>query len=42
MELSESGDLSSPAVVGWRRPVILLPAERTRWTRDHLRAALST
>lgn len=33
--------LASPAVVGWRRPAVLLPADATRWPAEELMAALS-
>jgi len=39
--LGESTDVFSPAVIGWRRPRILLPSAWRRWTDDQLRAALA-
>lgn len=34
-------DLSAPATVGWRRPVILLPPDWTDWSEAELRAILA-
>ena len=39
--LCESAELASPAVAGWRRPVVLLPATHRGWSDHHLRAALA-
>jgi beta-lactamase regulating signal transducer with metallopeptidase domain len=41
VRLCESAALASPAVVGWRRPLVLLPANRTAWTEAQLKAALA-
>ncbi|HMO84205.1 MAG TPA: M56 family metallopeptidase, partial [Lacipirellulaceae bacterium] len=41
VHLGESRDLASPAVVGWRPSVILLPADRSGWSAEQLRAALA-
>lgn len=40
-ELGESAVLSSPALVGWRRPIVLLPACRDGWSDEQLRATLA-
>ncbi len=37
----ESKLLNTPAVVGWRRPFILLPSDRRSWTEIELKAAMS-
>ena len=37
-ELRQSARLASPAVIGWRRPVILLPAAYSVWTAEQLRS----
>lgn len=39
-EVRLSHQLSAPAVAGWRRPVILLPASADEWPAHDLRAAL--
>jgi beta-lactamase regulating signal transducer with metallopeptidase domain len=39
--LGESAALASPAAIGWRRPVVLLPAERGDWNESHLRATIA-
>lgn len=41
IELCESPAIASPALIGWRRPVVLLPVERAGWTNDQLRATLA-
>ncbi len=41
VRLCESAALASPAVVGWRRPLVLLPADREGWTEAQLKAALA-
>ncbi len=41
VELCESPLIASPAVIGWRRPTVLLPIERAGWTERQLRAALA-
>jgi beta-lactamase regulating signal transducer with metallopeptidase domain len=40
-DLRESAELASPATCGWRRAVVVLPAERSDWTDAQLRAALA-
>jgi beta-lactamase regulating signal transducer with metallopeptidase domain len=37
----ESGELATPATVGWWRPIVLLPTSWREWSRDELRAALA-
>jgi beta-lactamase regulating signal transducer with metallopeptidase domain len=39
--LLESCEIISPAVVGWRRPAVLLPTERAEWTEEQVRATLA-
>ncbi|TWT90954.1 Regulatory protein BlaR1 [Pseudobythopirellula maris] len=40
--LRESSDVVTPATVGWRRPLILLPAAAWRdWSEEEMRAVLS-
>lgn len=41
VELCESDKIASPALIGWRRPMVLLPAGWTDWTPDQLDAALA-
>jgi beta-lactamase regulating signal transducer with metallopeptidase domain len=41
IEIRESSDLSTPATVGWRRPLILLPADWRSWSEDERRAVLA-
>jgi beta-lactamase regulating signal transducer with metallopeptidase domain len=41
VELCESPRIASPAVIGWRRPIVLLPTERGDWTEEQLRATLA-
>jgi len=41
VELCESPRIASPAVIGWRRPIVLLPTERGDWSEDQLRATLA-
>jgi beta-lactamase regulating signal transducer with metallopeptidase domain/HEAT repeat protein len=41
VELRESDDLATAATVGWRRPVILLPADWRSWTPDQKHAVLA-
>jgi beta-lactamase regulating signal transducer with metallopeptidase domain len=41
VEVRESPDLSTPATIGWRRPLILLSANWCTWTEDELRAVLA-
>ena len=40
-ELRQCSRLLSPAVIGWRRPAILLPSAWSTWSDDQLRAALA-
>ena len=37
----ESDELATPATIGWRRPVVLLPAAWRSWSDDQLRAAIA-
>jgi|GEM_PF-1164472 len=37
----ESAELRSAATVGWKRPVLLLPADWTEWTAEERRAILA-
>lgn len=39
--LWESKDLGTPATVGWRRPLIFLPAEWREWTEQERRVVLA-
>ncbi|HEY7155231.1 MAG TPA: M56 family metallopeptidase, partial [Gemmataceae bacterium] len=41
VEVRESPDLSTPATIGWLRPLILLPSDWRSWTEDELRAVLA-
>jgi hypothetical protein len=41
IELRVSSSLSMPATVGWRRPVVLVPADWNKWTSDDRRAAIA-
>ncbi|WP_339912224.1 M56 family metallopeptidase [Symmachiella dynata] len=41
VELLEADQLAAPATVGWRRPVILLPAAWRSWTPPERRAVLA-
>lgn len=41
VELKESEGLASPAAVGWRRPVVLLPTEWRQWSEAERRAILA-
>jgi beta-lactamase regulating signal transducer with metallopeptidase domain len=41
VELLESSEVVSAAVVGWRRPAVLLPTDRADWTVEQLRATLA-
>ncbi len=41
VELRESDTLVTAAAVGWRRPVVILPADWRRWTDDQRRAVLA-
>jgi beta-lactamase regulating signal transducer with metallopeptidase domain len=40
-ELRQCSRMLSPAVIGWRRPAILLPSAWSTWSDDQLRAALA-
>ncbi len=41
VQLRQSDDLVTAAAIGWRRPMILLPAEWTGWTEAQQRAVLA-
>ena len=41
IELRELPDLATPATAGWRRPMVLLPAEWRSWSQSDLRAVLA-
>jgi beta-lactamase regulating signal transducer with metallopeptidase domain len=41
VELRQADDLSTAATIGWRKPVLLLPADWTTWTDDQRRAILA-
>ena len=41
IELRESPEIVSPATVGWRRPLILLPLEWREWSEGERRAVLA-
>ncbi|HUE17152.1 MAG TPA: M56 family metallopeptidase [Planctomycetaceae bacterium] len=41
VELRESATLSTPATIGWRRPILLLPADWPSWTDEERRAVLA-
>ena len=41
VEVRQSDDLATAATIGWRRPVLLLPADWTTWTADQRRAVLA-
>jgi beta-lactamase regulating signal transducer with metallopeptidase domain len=41
IELRESAGLGTPATIGWRRPIVLLPRDWTEWTDDECRAVLA-
>src|SRR5690606_18100842 len=41
VELRESNKIATAATTGWRRPVILLPADWTAWTPEQTRAVLA-
>ncbi len=41
IEVRQSDDLATAATIGWRRPVLLLPADWTSWTADQRRAVLA-
>ncbi len=39
--LRESTNLTSPVVMGWLRPVIIVPVDWRNWSKEQLRAALA-
>jgi beta-lactamase regulating signal transducer with metallopeptidase domain len=41
IEIRESDQLSTPATIGWRRPILLLPRDWPEWTDDECRAVLA-
>jgi beta-lactamase regulating signal transducer with metallopeptidase domain len=41
VELRETAALSTPATIGWRRPILLLPSDWPGWTDDECRAVLA-
>ena len=41
VELRESPHVATPATIGWRSPVVLLPSAWSEWTRDQQRAVLA-
>jgi beta-lactamase regulating signal transducer with metallopeptidase domain len=41
VEVRQADDLVTAATIGWRRPVVLLPADWTVWTADQRRAVLA-
>ena len=41
IEVRESARLTTPATVGWRRPVLLLPVDWRTWTDDECLAVLA-
>ena len=41
VEVRQADDLATAATIGWRRPVLLLPADWTTWTADQRRAVLA-
>lgn len=41
VELRETAALSTPATIGWRRPILLLPSDWPSWTDDECRAVLA-
>ena len=41
VELRETSLLATAATIGWRRPLVLLPVEWTRWTREERLAVLA-
>ena len=41
VELRESGEVATPATVGWRKPAILLPKGWTAWDESERRAVLA-
>jgi hypothetical protein len=41
VEVRESSDLATAATLGWRRPVVLVPADWRSWTPEQRRAVLA-
>ena len=41
VEVRESPELETPATLGWRQPLVLLPFDWRDWSRDELRAVLA-
>jgi beta-lactamase regulating signal transducer with metallopeptidase domain len=41
IELRETDALDTPATIGWRRPLLLLPRDWPSWTEDERRAVLA-
>jgi hypothetical protein len=41
VEVRESDDLATAATIGWRRPIVLLPADWRSWTPDQKHAVLA-
>ncbi len=41
IELRQSDSLTTPATIGWRRPLILLPADWTEWNERERRVVLA-
>jgi Flp pilus assembly protein TadD/beta-lactamase regulating signal transducer with metallopeptidase domain len=41
VEVRQSDELVTAATIGWRKPVLLLPADWTNWTLEQLRAVLA-
>lgn len=41
VEIRETGELTTPATIGWRRPLLLLPADWRNWNAPERRAVLA-
>ncbi len=41
VEVRESSELETPATLGWRHPLVLLPFDWRDWSHDELRAVLA-
>ena len=41
IELRESAELNTPATIGWKRPILLLPSHWTTWSDGECRAVLA-
>ena len=41
VEVHETSELTTPATIGWRRPLVLLPGEWRNWTEAERRAVLA-